>query len=468
MGDENLRDVLESVIDEGCKRGAEFCDVRVVTRRATGIRIENGVAKELTAPREYGAGIRVLLKGFWGFASTNSVRKRELHDALMEAVASARAKKVGEKSSVVKVKACEATVKSKCQINPEEVSEEEKMSRLLELERDAREYDGRVTTTMLDYSDNTIREVICNSFGAFVDQMLTRVMATISVTAKEGANRQSARRSVGGLAGFEVIRDLDSKKFGVEAAETTVRLLRAERAPAGKFTVIMDPGITGLFAHEALGHNAEGDLVAFHESIIEGMEDQPIASENLTMIDDATIEGAYGSYYFDSEGTPACRRIIIEKGVLRSFMHSLESAALLGKEPNGSCRAYTHQNVPIVRMSNTFFAPGDHTFEELIEDVDHGILVKGANWGYVFVERGQFTCNIEEAQMIRKGELAEWLSNVSIGGLTLEALKRIEACSKDFELKLPGFCGKNGQPMWVDGGGPCVRVKDVIVGGYKQ
>ena len=463
-----MKDPLKAIVEEGCKLGAEFCDVRVVTRTGTGIRIEDGIAKELTAPRDYGACVRVLLNGFWGFASINTTRQKELQNALREAFASAKAKKLGEKSRVVEVKAREVTVKSKLQINPEDVSEEEKMNRLLELEKDAREYSPKVTSTTLVYEDDTVNEVVCNSFGTFIDQTLTRILARINVTAKEGANRQSAHRLVGNLAGFEVIQDLDSEKFGIEAAESAVKLLRAKKAPAGKFTVVMDPRITGLFAHEAVGHNAEGDLVAFHESIIEGMEGQVIASEKVTLIDDATIDGAYGSYYFDSEGTPASRRIIIEKGILKGFMHGLESAALLNKEPNGSCRAYTHQNIPIVRMSNTFFAPGEYTLEELIEDVDQGVLVKGSRWGYVFVERGQFTCNVEEARMIRKGELAELLSNVSVGGLTLDILKRVDACSKDFELSDPGFCGKSEQRMWVDDGGPYVRVRDMIVGGYEK
>ncbi|MEM3699744.1 MAG: TldD/PmbA family protein [Candidatus Bathyarchaeia archaeon] len=463
-----MRDLLKKVVDNALKFGAEFCDVRVVMRTATQMRIENGIAKELLAPQDFGACIRVLLNGSWGVVSINSTAKDELFKALEEAISSSKAKKGQEKSRVAEIKACETIVKSKFKIDPESVGLEEKMDKLLELEKAAREYDKKVKSTSLVYQDENINEVVCNSFNTFIDQTLTRVLARISVTAKEGTNRQSAHKVVGKLAGFEVINDIEPEEFGVVAAERAVNLLKAKRAPSGKFVVVMDPEITGLFAHEAVGHNAEGDLVAFHESLFDGMQNQKIASNKVTMIDDATIEGAYGSYYFDSEGTPASRRIIIERGVLKGFMHGLESAAILNEKPNGSCRAYLHQNVPIVRMSNTFFAPGDYTLEELIEDVKLGIFVRGARGGYVFVERGQFTCNVEEAQMIRNGELAEPLSNVSIGGLTLEILKNVEACSKDFELVDPGFCGKNGQRMWVDDGGPYIRVKDIVVGGYKE
>jgi len=462
-----LEEALNSLVEGAMMHGADFCDVRLITHRSTNIRVENGIAKELVEALDSGISIRVLINGSWGFAAANSMEKRDMHRALMDAVSAAKANRGGG-ACVAETEAYQKTVKSPYKINPRDISIDEKVERILELEGEARSYSGKIKTTMLSYSDSEFREVICNSFGSFIDQTLTRIRVGMRVVAKEGANRQSAYRSVGKLAGFEVIEKIDPERFSIDAARTAVNLLKAKKAPAGRFTVLMDPGISGLFAHEAVGHNAEGDLVAFHESIIEGMKGRRIASEAVTMIDDATIEGAHGSYYFDSEGTPSRRKTIIENGILKGFMHGLESAALLGEEPTGNCRAAGHQSIPIVRMSNTFFAPGDYTFEELIEDVDVGVFVRGANWGYVYVERGQFTCNVEEAYMIRNGEIAEQLSNVSIGGLTLETLKNIEACSKDFELKLPGICGKSGQAMWVDAGGPYMRVRDVVVGGYRS
>jgi TldD protein len=460
-----MRELMEEVVRKGSELGADFCDLRIVNHSGTLIRIEDGLAKELLSPHDFGACIRVLFRGRWGVASTNAINKTELLSTLEDAIAAAKASS-GEITPIVEVPPFEGEAIIEVEIDPRGVSEGKKISLLMRLERDARLESDKIANTVLGYSDSVMREMVCNSYGVFTDQTLIRTRAAILVTAKDGENRQSAFESVGRLGGFEVIEGLDSEKFGVKAARTATRLLKAEKAPAGRFTVIMDPGIAGLFAHEALGHNAEGDLVAHHTSIIEGMIGEKIASEAVTLVDDATIPGLHGSYFFDSEGTPAAKRVIIEKGVLKCYMHSLETAARLDAEPNGSCRAFLHQNHPIVRMSNTFFAPGEHTLEELMEDIELGLLVKGRNWGYVFVERGQFTCNIEEAWMIRKGELAEQVIGVSIGGLTLETLKNVEGCSKELVFDLPGICGK-GQPMWVDAGGPYIRVRDVVVGGYK-
>ncbi|RLI34343.1 TldD/PmbA family protein, partial [Candidatus Bathyarchaeota archaeon] len=282
-----------------------------------------------------------------------------------------------------------------------------------------------------------------------------------------GGNRQSAHEVRGRLEGYELIKGLKPEDISVKAAEKAVSLLSAKAAPAGKFTAILDPAVVGLLAHEAFGHNSEADHVISGESIIAGMVGKRVASPLVTLLDDPTVKGAYGSYRYDSEGTPGVRKVLIEDGILKGYLHSLETAAMMGVEPNGSARAIEHLHQPLVRMSNTYIKPGDWTLDEMLEDTREGVYLKGGYWGYVFTERGQFACNVEEGYTIRNGELFEHIRNVSFGGLTLETLKNIDAVSRDFELKLPGMCGKGGQAMYVDGGGPHVRVKEVILGGQR-
>ncbi len=465
----DLRTLMEGAVRRAQAAGAEFADVRFVSLESTSVGVTDGVAKDLLASHNFGACVRVLHDGRWGFAPTNVVTEAGLQEALQGALACAQAQTGGDRSRVAAPNEAPPGAQraaTEVEVDPRGVSEQEKMDRILALERDAREHSPLVKTTTAWYSDRVMQEVVANSFGRFADQTIIRTNAGISVVARDGDNRQTAHRSIGQLAGYEIIRGADTRTFGVEAAEVAVRMLGAQPAPAGRFPVVMDPGITGLFSHEANGHNAEGDGVAHERSILSGRLGEQIGSPAVTMIDDATIPRSTGSYFFDSEGTPAARRVIIDKGVLAGFLHSLESAARLGAQPNGSA---LHRNLPIVRMSNTFIAPGDKTLEELLDGIEYGLLCRGANWGYVFVERGQFTCNVEEATAIRKGQLAEPVSNVSIGGITLDVLKNVEACSKDFELKLTGgMCGKNGQPMWVNAGGPYVRAREVVVGGYRQ
>ena len=290
-------------------------------------------------------------------------------------------------------------------------------------------------------------------------------MVHTTIVASDGKTLQKGSGRVGEPVGFELIERTGPDEFAGKAARTALSLLSASTPPAGKFPVIFHPSVTGLLTHEAIGHNAEADHVLSGSSIIEGKLGDKIASDLVTIIDDSTIPGKWGSFEYDSEGIPGARRVIIENGVLKGYMHSLESAAKMGVSPNGSARAQDYSNRPIIRMSNTFIEPGTSTFEDLLSGIDLGVYLMGGEYGYVFCERGQYTCHAGEAYMIRNGELAEPLRDVSVAGMTLETLLNIDAVCSDFEMKMPGMCGKNGQGMYVDNGGPHIRVKELVVGG---
>jgi len=352
--------------------------------------------------------------------------------------------------------------------DPRSVSLEEKMKRVIAYEKAGIACgDGKLVNTMVGYGDSWARETVCNTAGTFVEQETIRSSISAAMTAADGDVRQMAHERFADQSGFELLDRIGPDELTEKAAKRAVALLSAKRAPAGKFPVVLHPSITGLLAHEALGHNAEADLMFTGQSIIEGKIGEQIASEHVSLFDDGTIPKLNGSYRYDSEGTPSCKRTIIENGVLKGCLHSLETAARYGVEPGGSARAQNAHSLPIVRMSNTYFAPGGMTLEEMLKDVDEGIYMKGGHWGYVMCERGQYTCHAGEGWMIRNGELAEHLRDVSFSGMTLETLMSIDAASSELEFLLPGMCGKEGQGMHVDAGGPHLRVKEVVVGGQE-
>jgi len=217
--------------------------------------------------------------------------------------------------------------------------------------------------------------------------------------------------------------------------------------------------------HEALGHNTEADAVWAGESILAGRIGDRIASEKVTVCDDPTYPNSYGSYDYDSEGVAAEKRVLIENGVLKTYLHSLETADKFKVQPNGAARAQGFLHRPIVRMSNTYMAPGTDRVEDLFKGIDRGVYLRDGSWGYVFVDKGQFVCHATQAQMIEHGALGEPLRDVSVSGMMLETLTEIEAVTDDFEMDKPGMCGKNGQGAPVNCGGPHVRVKGLVVGG---
>jgi TldD protein len=268
------------------------------------------------------------------------------------------------------------------------------------------------------------------------------------------------------VGGFELAEEIDPPGFAGAMARIALDLLQAKPAPSGSFPVVMDSDIVGVFAHEAFGHNAEGDSVQSRRSILDGRIGETIASPLVTIVDDPTLREGHGFYRYDSEGSAGRKRVLVEKGVLKGFLHNLESAGRAGEKAGGSGRASNHQNMPIVRMSNIFIAPGETPVEDLFKSVDDGVYLKGSSFGYVMAERGQFTVSARQAWRIRKGEKAEPLRDVQVSGRTLETLDKVDAIGDDFKLEQSGgVCGKKGQGMAVDMGGPTVRVSDMLVGG---
>jgi len=269
---------------------------------------------------------------------------------------------------------------------------------------------------------------------------------------------------VGKPAGFELFDQVNAEDIFERAAKRAVSLLKAKPAPSGRYTVIADPHLAGIFPHEAVGHGCEADSVIAGESILEGRLGRKVGSEIVTIVDDSTVDGAWGTENYDDEGVPTKKRLLIEKGILKGYIHSKETAARLHKEPNGGARAENFSHRPVVRMSNTYIAKGDHTFEELIEDIDNGVYLKASRGGQVDTAKGTFQFNAEEAYRIRKGKITTPLLDVSLSGLTLETLHNIDALGKDFDWVV-GFCGKSGQSVPVGDASPHIRIRNALVGG---
>ena len=467
--EKEVRELAEAICDEARKRSLTFADVRLELREGTSILVQDGRADKVAATKRRGAGIRVLVDGAWGFATTSRLEKTNLSSALDQAISLARGSKeyVLDPGVVAGVSPARGEERSSFKKDPGRVSVDEKAAKLLEFEKLAVAAAGKkIVNSVISFGDSMIEEIIVNTNGALVDRRTVRTSISAIMTALAGEVRQTAHEHRANICGFELVEELSPEEFSIRAAKAAVELLSAKPAPAGSFPIVFHPSITGLLVHEALGHNAEADHVWTGESILEGKLGEKIASDLVTIVDDATIPNSYGSYQYDSEGTPGQRRVIIEKGVLKGFLHSLETASKFGAEPTGSARAQDYSHRPIVRMSNTFMEPGEASFEEIIKPIERGIFLDRGQWGYVFVERGQYTCHAGSGRMIEDGKLGEPLRDVSVAGLTLETLKDIEAASRDFEMEMPGYCGKGGQGMSTNAGGPYVRVKSLIVGGH--
>ena len=467
-----MRDVLRWTIEEAERAGVAFADARAVENSFTSLRRQDGKTDRLSQSTSLGVGLRVLVEGAWGFSCTSETDRAGLRRCLDTALDMAKASqaRIAEPGVMAGVEPTIGEYVSPFEIDPRSVSVERKMQVVNALEDAALQTAGdAVANSSAAYSDSVKREMVCNTQGVDVDNTMVRASLVVSLTAKDGDVRQRGYEHKSALGGFELAERADPAELGAKAADTALMLLKADRAPSGKFPVILHPSIVGVFIHEALGHNAEADHLISGESILEGKLGTQVSSELVTVVDDSTIPGSWGSYAYDSEGTPGCRRLIIENGVLKGFMHSLETAAQLGMAPNGSGRAQDYTARPIVRMSNTIVRPGTSTLEALAQDIDLGILLEGGEWGYVMTAKGQYTCHAGRGRLIRDGEIGKPLRDVSVAGMILDTLRDIDGLTEEFEmLTMGGMCGKDGQSMHTNGGGPYVRVKELVVGGQER
>ncbi|NIQ98877.1 MAG: TldD/PmbA family protein [Gemmatimonadales bacterium] len=454
--------------DEALRRRVEFAEIRYAAVDHSAIMLQDGRADRLGAGTRAGMGARVLANGAWGFASTESLDESDWLESLAEALdmAIVSATRLSDPVLLPDTPGIVDDVRTSFQIDPAAVPLDRKLAAVKGYEEASGcEACGSVANLMTGYNDARQVEILCNTRGTLVSSETVRTLLWHAITAQDGSLRQRSREVRAGLAGFEIVEQTPAEEFSVRAAERAVSLLSAASAPAGKFPAIFHPSITGLLVHEALGHNTEADSVLAGQSILDGKLGTKIAAECVTVVDDSDIPGSWGSYRYDSEGTPGGRRVLVDKGVLKSFLHSLETAAKMGVEPTGSARADGFGHRPIVRMSNTTILPGDSSLDEMMADIDLGILLRAGQWGYVWCEKGQYTCHAGEGVMIRNGRLAEQVRDVSVSGMVLETLADALDVSRDFELNMPGNCAKNGQGMPVNGGGPYVKIREIVVGG---
>jgi len=445
--------------------GADYAEIRYGSMGGTSLEIQGKEVKSASYGEDGGASIRVLYGGAWGLYSTSDLSDEGLKAAMETAVKLARvsAANVKEKAVLADVPAETGKEIWAPKKNTADIPIDEKKELLLDIAKAVLNVD-KIHSVITGYGDNTEMQHVINSDGTDIYTEVSRTYARARIIAKEGANIVGFVASAGGTGGYEVFDISDPIAHFIESAESAARILTADPAPSGKFPVITDPDLTGVFAHEALGHATEADLVQSGSSCLAGRLNSKIGNDIVTIVDDPTLPNIYGSFPYDAEGVKAKRKVLVDHGVLKSYIVNRETAARYGIQPNGGARAESYAHRPIVRMSNTFIENGDYSFEELIEGIKYGVYAKGSRGGQVDTTKGSFQFSAEEAFLIENGEITKPLKDVSLSGMTLEILNMIDAVGNDLRLSSPGNCGK-GQWVPVSDGGPHVRIQGAVIGG---
>lgn len=440
----------------------DFYDVREMHGYTTAIVYDNGEIDEISTHFVSGAAARAIVGGSYGFVTADDPSKAK--ETIESAVHLAkRLDKINPRQKI-EMAPIPRTAKSVYQVkkNPFDVSMDQKQALLKSIEDALRERDTKklLKSTRLNYSEAFSHVVHYTSAGERIEYDTYRTGFSCSAVAGEGGALQVGRRSYYNVGGFEIFDQCDPIALANESVDEAYALLAAKPAPSGKFDVICDPELAGVFIHEAVGHASEADTVLDGDSCLEGRIGQKIGSELVTVKDDPTLL-KYGYYPYDSEGVPSQGTTLIEKGVMKAYLNSRETAAKLGGRP-GNARAGGLAK-PVVRMSNTFIDNGELSKAEVFEGVN-GIYLKGSRGGQVNTGEGVFQFNAVMGYLIKNGQLGECIRDVSLSGNTLRTLNSITRVGDDLDFH-SGRCGKSGQGVPVGDGSPHLLIKDAVVGG---
>jgi TldD protein len=454
---------------------ATYVEGRYQSRLTSEVNFTNGELERIRIVENTGCGIRVLVDGCWGFTSTSNMSSEILSESLSQAISAARTiartkknKVKGLSESKMITGTFRTAANSNNNNNLSDISIEQKVQVTKEAEKEARS-NRDIKTASCTYRDTLDHKVIINSDGADIEIYDSKPEFSIIAIARMASQSATAHEGIGITGGWD---DLFKKKSHLEYARTAsgraAKLLDARHVSGEKTIVILDPAMVGLLSHEAIGHAVEADFV-LSGSVVKDKIGSKVASDLVTLVDSGKSEiagNACGTIIVDDEGVAAGRTAIIEKGILKSFLHNRESAMIFGTASTGNARAFQYSDEPLIRMRNTYIEPGGDKLNDMIRETNHGYIIKGARNGQADAN-GEFMFGAEEVYLIEKGEAKELLRGASISGNAFEVLQSVDMVGNEFQYDIgTGYCGKY-QPAKVDGGGPYIRCT-AIIGGLQE
>jgi TldD protein len=428
-----------------------------------------GEVAEMSSKHYEGVGVRCLVDGTWGFASTGDMTEAGLTKALGQAESMARELSARKKKKITIAKSNNLAHGNYFLDGYEELEKlswEEKFRLVRDTEERLRKTSKQVESASCQYSELFEEKVIVTTDGADCHLKLVRPEFRLSAFAADGTKKARGFESLGVTGAWDCLfKNHSVDKLVDDAGRNAVQLLNAEAPHGGKAKVILSPAMVGLLSHEAIGHTVEADFV-LAGSVAASQLNQSVASELVTLADSGTsefTEGAGGTLPVDDEGVVTSRVDIIKDGKLVNYLHNRESAAHFGVEPGGNARAWEFSDEPLIRMRNTFVQPGKHDLNQMISEIKEGFFIDGPEGGQADAT-GEFMFGASKVHRIRDGKIAEQVQKLTVAGQAFEVLKTVDAVSRDFKWELgAGHCGK-GQPAKVDAGGPYLRC-EVTVGG---
>ena len=457
-----MRDLTDRALDTASSLGAGYAESRVVRRLEESIAIKTGRVEGVASGESEGFGVRVLVGGAWGFASSHVLTLEEADRVAADAVRIARASATALREPTILDDRAPAhgTYETPLQEDPFEVPLERKIADLLAADQAATSVKGIAFTESM-YAAQREWKTFAATDGSFTEQTITHVGSAVEANAIDGDEHQ--RRSypdAGGgwnAAGYEYIRSLDLERTAGPLAEEAVALLTAPQCPSGRTTIVLDPSQLYLQVHESCGHPTELDRVFGTEASYAGTsflttdkldEGFRYGSDLVTIVADATAPGGMGTFGWDDEGVQAQAVPLVQNGIFTGYLSSRETAPRIGRQSGGAMRADGWNRIPLIRMTNVNLLPKDGmTFEDIVADTDDGLLFETNRSWSIDDRRLNFQFGTEMCREIKGGKVGRLYRNATYTGITYELWRSMDAVGDASSWRMWGTpnCGK-GEP----------------------
>jgi TldD protein len=459
-------ELIHKAMKAAMASGGDFADLYFQHLVSNYVGLEDGDVNRAYTSVDLGVGIRVVVGDQTGYAFTEELTAESIVKTAQTAASIAKGK-AGKLPETYKI----AGHRNYYPIETawESLGIDRKIPFLETINKGIFAKDTRVVKASITFADNTSRILVANSDGLAVEDYLPGSYLGARVTAEQDGRRESngynvaGRRDIGSFT-KDVIDDIANI-----SVERTVALFEAVQPPAGEMPVVLAAGESGILLHEAIGHGMEADFNRKEISIYSDMIDRKICNDKITIVDDGTNLNMRGSINVDDEGNPSQRTVLVDKGILRTYMHDRISAQHYGVKPTGSGRRQSFRHKPLPRMRNTYMEAGPDTEDEIVRSVKKGIYAVNFTNGQVQIGAGDFSFYVAAGYMIEDGKLTAPVKDINLIGNGPKALENVSMVGNELKLAIGGWtCGKSGQRVPVSMGQPAVKIDtSITVGGTR-
>ena len=454
---------LQNVLGDMMSHKIDYADLYFQYSRSESWGLEEGQVKSGNFSIDQGVGVRAVSGEKTAFAYSDDITLSALQEAAKATKAIAS---LGGEHSVGQVIKRQASQLYLAQDPIASLSAEAKVKLLERLESYARKIDPRISQVTASIAGEYEVVMVARFDGVMAADVRPLVRLSINVIAESNGRREQGSSGGGGRYDYSYFTDEILHDYAQKAVHQALVNLDARPAPAGSMTVVLGAGWPGILLHEAIGHGLEGDFNRKGSSAFSNMIGQQVAARGITIVDDGTIANRRGSLSMDDEGNPTNRTVLIEDGILRSYIQDTLNARLMNMPVTGNARRESYAHIPMPRMTNTYMLNGTIPPEEIIKSVKRGLYAANFGGGQVDITSGKFVFSAAEAYMIEDGKITYPVKGATLIGNGPDVLKRVSMIGNDMQLDSGvGTCGKEGQSVPVGVGQPTLKIDALTVGG---